>query len=408
MAQVRDPNWAGPGPGPFIEVPDDKPDNKPDNKPSSSFTPEELASINEAAYSAAGYSGDTATANYIRQLQAGELGNAADTQAALNRLIAEGKARNLAERGNENYYPGYDPGGREEDSSSVDEFMPALNAKEILRTVLSTYGLEDLYEYAYSLYAKQQIDVTDGDSFIYALREQDVYKKRFAANERRRALGFKELSPATYIALEKSYKDTMAANGLPQGFYDSSEDFEKLIGGDVSVAELNSRLKDAYSVVRDASPEVKNKMAEMYGVTDGDLLAYVIDPDRARELMAPDYKRQAQAALIAESAQRLSGLKFNKDIAEQFVRQGVTQAEAEAAFTTVGQMGELRRAGLGEQQISDVQFAQAALGTDAEAKRLVEERKRRRIGEVTASGGSATLAQGDSTSYKSGYGQANL
>jgi len=39
---------------------------------------------------------------------------------------------------------------------------------------------------------------------------------------------------------------------------------------------------------------------------------------------------------------------------------------------------------------------------------LVEERKRRRIGEVTASGGSATLAQGDSTSYKSGYGQANL
>jgi hypothetical protein len=48
------------------------------------------------------------------------------------------------------------------------------------------------------------------------------------------------------------------------------------------------------------------------------------------------------------------------------------------------------------------------LGTDAEAKRLVEERKKRRIGEVTASGGSATLAQGDSTSYKSGYGQANL
>jgi hypothetical protein len=300
---------------------------------------------------------------------------------------------------------GNDNGGGD---NNEEEFVPAAGAKAILRSVLASYGLEGLYEYAYSLYAKNEIDINDGDSLVFALKEQEAYKKRFAANERRKSLGFKELSPATYLALEKSYKDTLAANGLPQGFYDSPDDFEKLIGGDVSVAELNNRLKDAYTVVRDASPEVKNKMAEMYGVTDGDLLAYVIDPDRARPLMAPDYKRQAQAALIAESAQRLSGFNLNKDVAEQFVRQGVTQAEAEAAFTTVGQMGELRRAGLGEQQISDVQFAQATLGTDAEAKRLVEERKKRRIGEVTASGGSATLAQGDSGSYRSGYGQANL
>ena len=298
--------------------------------------------------------------------------------------------------------------GGDDNNNEEDMFTPAVGAKEILRSVLATYGLGGLYEYAWSLYTNKEVDVEDGESLVQALRQQDAYKKRFAANERRKALGFNELLPSTYIALEKSYKDTLAANGLPQGFYDSPDDFEKLIGGDVSVAELNNRLKDAYTVVRDASPEVKNKMAEMYGVTDGDLLAYVIDPDRARPLMSPDYKRQAQAALIAESAQRLSALNLNKDVAEQFVRQGVSQAEAEAAFTTVGQMGELRRAGLGEQQISDIQFAQATLGTDAEAKRLVEERKKRRIGEVTASGGSATLAQGDSGSYRSGYGQANL
>ena len=71
-------------------------------------------------------------------------------------------------------------------------------------------------------------------------------------------------------------------------------------------------------------------------------------------------------------------------------------------------MGELRRGGVGEQQITDLQFAQAALGTDAEAKRLVEERKKRRIGDVSASGGSATLTQGESGSLKSGYGQSNL
>ena len=358
---------------------------------------------------ARGYYGDE---TYINELVANTgvgSGTLEQRQNALNTLIQQGKARNLAERGAEDAFPGSPTNnGGGGGNNDEEEFVPMVGAKEILRNVLSSYGLEALYDYAWSLYTNQTIDISDTESFMYALREQEAYKKRFAANERRKALGFNELKPATYIALEKSYKDTLAANGLPQGFYDSPDDFEKLIGGDVSVAELNNRLKDAYAVVRDASPEAKNKMAEMYGVTDGDLLAYVIDPDRARPLMAPDYKRQAQAALIAESAQRLSALNLNKDVAEQFVRQGVTQAEAETAFTTVGQMGELRRGGLGEQQITDLQFAQAALGTDAEAKRLVEERKKRRIGEVTASGGSATLAQGDSTSYKSGYGQANL
>ncbi len=358
-------------------------------------------------YQARGYYGDETYINELVSNTGVGKGTLEQRQNAINTLIQQGKDRNLTERGSVDAYPGAPVGGGD-DGGGDEEFVPAAGAKAILRNVLASYGLESLYEYAYSLYAKNEIDVNDGDSLIFALKEQEAYKKRFAANERRKSLGFKELSPATYLALEKSYKDTMAANGLPRGFYDSQDDFEKLIGGDVSVAELNNRLKDAYAVVRDASADVKNKMAEMYGVTDGDLLAYVIDPERARDLMAPDYKRQAQAALIAESAQRLSGLSFNKDISEQFVRQGVTQAEAEAAFTTVGQMGELRRGGLGEQQITDLQFAQAALGTDAEAKRLVEERKKRRIGEVTASGGSATLAQGDSGSYKSGYGQANL
>ena len=364
----------------------------------STQTPETLDPA--AVYEARGYYGDESYINELVGNTGVGKGTLKQRQDALAILIQQGKDRAASAAASEDDGGGDDGGG--------DEFVPMVGAKEILRNVLSSYGLEGLYEYAWSLYTNQTIDVNDTESFMYALREQEAYKKRFAANERRKALGFNELKPATYIPLEKSYKDTLAANGLPQGFYDSPDDFEKLIGGDVSVAELNNRLRDAYTVVRDASPEVKNKMAEMYGITDGDLLAYVIDPDRARPLMAPDYKRQAQAALIAESAQRLSGLNFNKDIAEQFVRQGTTQAEAEAAFTTVGQMGELRRGGFGEQQITDLQFVQAALGTDAEAKRLVEERKKRRIGEVTASGGSATLAQGDSTSYKSGYGQANL
>jgi len=371
----------------------------------STQTPEALDPA--AVYEARGYYGDE---SYINEL-VGNTGVGSGTlkqrQDALAILIQQGKDR--AAGGDDD--GGDDDGGDDDggdDDGGGDEFSPAVNAKEILRQALASYGLESLYEFAYSLYAKQEIDIDESNSFIFALREQEAYKKRFAGNERRKSLGFKELLPATYIALEKQYKETLAANGLPQGFYDSSEDFERLIGGDVSVTELNNRLKDAYSVVRDASPSVKAKMAELYGVTDGDLLAYVIDPERARDLMSPDYKRQAQAALIAENAQRLSKINLGAADAEQFVRQGITTTEAETAFANIGQMGELRRGGFGEEQISDIDFAKAALGTDAEAKRKVEERKKRRIGDVSASGGSATLTQGESGSLKSGYGQSNL
>lgn len=370
-------------------------------------TPEQTVQIETAAQTAGGFfTGsqqdyiDDLVANRSRPGVQPGAGTFEQRMAALNSLVAEGQAKPVT--------PVTVPDGDDDDDGGEeDAFAPATNAKQILREALASFGLESLYEYAYSLYAKQEIDIEDS-SFIFALREQEAYKKRFAGNERRKSLGFKELLPSTYLALEKQYKDTLAANGLPQGFYDSSEDFEKLIGGDVSVSELNNRLKDAYSVVRDAPASVKAKMAELYGVTDGDLLAYVIDPDRARDLMSPDYKRQAQAALIAESAQRLSKINLGATEAEQFVRQGITTTEAETAFTNIGQMGELRRGGLGEQQISDIDFAKAALGTDAEAKRKVEERKRRRIGDVSASGGSATLTQGESGSLKSGYGQSNL
>ena len=369
-------------------------------------TPEQTVQIETAAQTAGGFfTGsqqdyiDDLVANRSRPGVQPGAGTFEQRMAALNTLVAEGQAKPVT--------PVTVPDGDDGEDGDDGALADAPGAKAILRDILATYGLQNLYEYAYSLYAKREIDIEDGSSLVFALREQPEYKDRFKGNAKRKSLGYNELLPATYIAMEKAYKDTLAANGLPKGFYDDNNDFADFIGGDVSVAELNSRLKDAYRIVQDSSPEVKTKMAEMYGITDGDLLAYVIDKDRARDLMSPDYKRQAQAALIAESAQRLSSMSINKDVAEKFVRQGITQVEAETAFTSIGQMRELRRGGFGEQGITDVQFAEGTLGTDAEAKRLVDERKKRRIGDVTASGGSATLSQGDSGSYKSGYGKAN-
>jgi hypothetical protein len=205
--------------------------------------------------------------------------------------------------------------------------------------------------------------------------------------------------------LEEEYKQILASNSLPVGFYDDRADFEKLIGNDVSVFELNNRLKDAYRLVKDAPLDVTEKLRTMYGLSDGDIAAYFIDPDRIRpSLVAADYKRQAQAAMVAANAQRLGGLNVSVGFAEGAAAQGKTQAEQEKAFTTIADMNELRRTQGIERGLTADQLAGAALGTDMEARKILEDRKKNRIAGFS---GDTNFTQTQSGgAIKSGIGRA--
>ena len=128
-------------------------------------------------YEARGFYGDE---TYINELVGGTgqgAGTLEERQNALNTLIKQGKDRNLTERGSVDAFPGApivsnNTGGG--DDGGEEEFLPAAGAKAILLSVLASYGLESLYEYAYSLYAKNEIDANDGASLVFALKEQEA------------------------------------------------------------------------------------------------------------------------------------------------------------------------------------------------------------------------------------------
>jgi hypothetical protein len=298
-------------------------------------------------------------------------------------------------------------GGAGDPGSIVDpnEFFPEQGATAILRSGLARYGLESLYDVVWSKYTKNEIPLDDPDSFVYAIKNEPKYKERFAANEVRKAKGLPELSPATYLSLEEEYKQILSSNSLPADFYNDRADFEKLIGNDVSVFELNNRLKDAYRLVKDAPTDVTEKLRTMYNLSEGDIVAYFIDPERARpSLVASDYKRQAQAAMVAANAQRLGGLNVSVGFAENVAAQGKTQAEQEKAFTTIADMNELRRTQGIERGLTADQLAGAALGTDMEARKILEDRKKNRIAGFS---GDTNFTQTQSGgAIKSGIGQA--
>ena len=337
-------------------------------------TPEEISNL----YSQVGARITGAGQTYIDGVYSGFQAGTITAQQAADAL------NNVMRQANSGY-TGVEGSSMDLDTSGVPN---AGTAREILRTGLASYGLEGLYDAIWTKYTRGEVDPGNSDAFIYSLKEEPAYKQRFAANEIRRAKGLPELLPSTYLSMEREYKNVMSFNGLPQGFYSDSDQLNKLIGGDVSVNELNNRLRDAYRVVKDAPADVTEKLRTMYGLSDGDILAYFIDPEKARPMMTSgEYKIQAQAALTAAQAQRQAGLNVGREFSENVAKRGITQAQQTTAFEGVSNMRELRRAASTEAGLTEEQIAGAALNTDAEAKRKLDELKRKKVAGLAGGGG---------------------
>ena len=281
------------------------------------------------------------------------------------------------------------------------------NAINTLRSVLAQYQLESLTETLWQNYTKNLVDIENEDALIFSIKNETAYKQRFAANESRLKAGLPELDPATYIAMEDSYRKVLAGNGMPQGFYDSPDDFRAFIEGDVSVTELQNRVEKGYRMVADADPGVKQKMQELYGVSEGQLAAYFIDPERTRPLLvAADYQRQARAAEIAARAQEQAGISLTGTLAEDLARRGTTGTEAQTGFEAIGKLGELTQTFAGEQALGTEDIVRAQFGIDVQAQQELERRKKQRLGEFLGGGEFARTAGETSGAVKLGIGKS--
>jgi len=277
------------------------------------------------------------------------------------------------------------------------------DARVTMANVLNTYGLGELSDYIYNeIIVKETVNINNPDAIIFAIREQPAYQKRFAGNAARLKKGLAELDPASYISLENQYRETLRANGLPANFYDQSEDFQTLIEGDVSNAELNERVQQGYRAVADADPAVKEQMRNLYGVSEGQLAAYFLDPKRT----APLLTRQAQAANIAARGLEQGGIQLTGAFAEDLARRGITEQQARAGFAEVGALGELRQTFAGETELSGEQVAGAAFGIDVAAQQELERKRRLRTGEFAGGGSFARTTGETSGSISTAVGRA--
>lgn len=202
--------------------------------------------------------------------------------------------------------------------------LQAQNAIAVLTDRFARYGLASLVPKIREL----AISGASEDTIALQLQETEEYKQRFKANEDRIKKGLRVLSPGEYLAIEDDYRQILRAYGLKQ--FDNDAYVQQFISNDISTTELSNRVVTAVQRVQNADPAILTTLRGYYGISDNDLVAYVLDPNQQFQKI----ERQVAAAEIGAAA-GLQGIRPGVAVAEQLAAQGITKAQAQKGYATI-------------------------------------------------------------------------
>lgn len=281
------------------------------------------------------------------------------------------------------------------------------NAKQLLAETFAAYGLTD--PAFVEAIQKAILDNTDADGNVATatataqIRQTDQYKLRFAGNEmRRKAIQeaasrgvistMSELSEASYIQLEDSYREVLKKANVPAEFYNNTTYLSKMIGNDLSTGEVAARASIAQQAASQANPEIKQQLQTLYGVNENQIAAYFLDPELGGSVAA------GNTAILAASAAR-SGLILSKEQLEALAKRVAPNNESAIISETVF-AETARTAGLAETSISggvaDVNAEDVILAStgNAEAQAKLQKENQKRQAEYQSASGMAETQKG--------------
>jgi hypothetical protein len=270
------------------------------------------------------------------------------------------------------------------DQNALEFQQGVETASSILAATLKYYGMDEpalLQDVKTALADRRITGASTIDDIGIQLRESEAFRRRFAANEARRAANKPAYSVSQYLQLESSYRQVLNAAGMPKDFYTDRTDIESFITNDISPDEVQYRVQQGYAAVKNADPAVVNELKTLYGLDEGTLAAYFIDPNRTKDAVV----RSARAAEVAAQARKQADIGLTATQAEELVLGGVTEQQAQQAFGDVRALEQLTRPMFGEQALTQEELIQGVTGVNAAAQQRVAKTARRR---------QATLQQG--------------
>jgi hypothetical protein len=285
-------------------------------------------------------------------------------------------------------------GTPQQNMDEYQHFIDTLGGVDALST-----GMVDLIKQAYDKY-KQGVPLPDIMDFI---RTSAAYKARYPgiADAWKRGYPMKENE---YQSVEKAMQEKMRDYGIDLGTFGTRDQLGKIIGAGVSSFELDSRLAvHQQATLASVDPASRKWMADTYGITDGDLTGFWLNPDQ----MLPAMLAKANSSITggaaasqgfnisAQEAEHLAslGTKAGQPADWQQYAQAAGQAGIARQFTgTIGQ----------NESIDQNTLLDATMGNDATAIAATKRVQAARTAEFEQRGGYA-MGQGGVT----GLGSAN-
>lgn len=250
-------------------------------------------------------------------------------------------------------------------------------------------------------------DLANGDEIILnRFRQTDIYNRRFGGMAELRSRG-QAISEAEYIQLEKSYRNVMSNYGLPATYYDSPEDYARLIGAGLSVNEVEERVVAARQTL---NPLVAQELQEYYGVGQGDAMAFLLGLTDEKGIRLASARNQQQIREVGRTSQigaaaERSGFTMDRAYAERLAGTSVGQtldpfqmgtlAQLEGTFSQARRVAdrETTLAGI-DSEAFDQRDALASAFGDRQAALASERRAKRERARFSGSSGAAASSLG--------------
>lgn len=217
-----------------------------------------------------------------------------------------------------------------------------------------------------------------------AMQDTPEYKERFAGIEMYRknfaediAAGRKAapLTPADYIKAEKDYQEILNRYGLQP--LATRGTYAKLIGGDVSAAEVTDRIVNVYDKIRNADDVLKEQIRTFFPMYNESDFAYAMLTGTSPEDMANVLKNKLSGAEISSEAAR-AGVGIGYERAMELQSLGVSRSLARAGYSNIAT--QQRRLGmLGSIYETDITDLQTEL--EAEQFQGLASQRRKRLQE---------------------------